>query len=93
MNAFMSILQRIMQVMPVAVQTAETVGTLLAPGQKTGAQKSAAVQQIVTGAILGSDIMAGHEIIAPDAFNAAIAQFTTATVAILNSIKAKPAAV
>lgn len=90
MSGFLAIVSKIFLILPTAVQTAKKVAGLLAPGKKTGADKAAAVSQIVSGAVLGSEVMTGHYIDDQAGFDAAITQLINGSVAVMNSVKTKP---
>ena len=84
---FLKVLTGIFNVLPLAVSIAETIAKLLKPGQKTGAEKLAAVKQVVLQALTASEVLAGKEIVDQALLDQGITEITNGTVKVLNAIK------
>jgi len=84
---FLKVLTGIFNVVPLAVSIAETIAKLLKPGQKTGAEKLAAVKQVVLQALTASEILSGKEIVDQAELDKGITEITNGSVRVLNSIK------
>jgi len=86
---FLSILGKITGVLPMAISIAEVIGGLVKPGQKTGAQKLAAVQEVIKQTIQTSELVIGKDIIDEDLLNEGITEMVNAAVKIMNATKPK----
>lgn len=86
---FLAVFAKITGVLPMAVSIAEVIGGLIAPGQKTGAQKLSAVEAIIKDAIQSSELVLGKDIVDEDELNAGITDMVNAAVRIMNATKPK----
>lgn len=84
---FLKVLSGIFNVLPLAVSIAETIAKLLKPGQKTGAEKLAAVKAVVRNALVASELLSGKEIVNEDLLDQGITEITNGAVKVLNSIR------
>ena len=84
---FLKVLTGIFNVLPLAVSIAETIAKLLKPGQKTGAEKLAAVKQVVLQALTASEVLAGKDIVDQAELDKGITEITNGSVRVLNAIK------
>lgn len=86
---FLSIFGKVSSVLPLAVSIAETIAGVVKPGQKTGMEKLASVQQVVHDAVQSSNLIAGKQIIDEDLFNQGVTDMVNAAVKIMNATKPK----
>jgi len=86
---FLSILGKITGVLPMAISIAEVIGGLVKPGQKTGAEKLAAVRAVIKDTIKTSELVAGKDIIDEDLVDQGIEQMINGAVDIMNATKQK----
>jgi hypothetical protein len=84
---FLKVLTGIFNVLPLAISIAETIGRLFRPGQKSGAEKLAAVKQVVRNALVASELLTGKEIVNEDLLDQGITEITNGAVKVLNAIK------
>jgi hypothetical protein len=89
LTVFLKVATQIFNVIPLAVQIAEIIGGLVKPGQKTGAEKLAAVKAVVRHALEASELLLGKEIVDEDLLDQGITEITNGTVKVLNAIKPK----
>lgn len=61
LTTFLKVLSGIFNVLPLAISIAETIAKLFKPGQKTGAEKLAAVKAVVRNALVAWDSSAGRK--------------------------------
>lgn len=87
LSVFLKVLTGIFQVIPLAVTIAETIAGLFKPGQKTGADKLAAVKAVVRDALVASEVLAGKEIVNEDLLDQGITEITNGAVKVLNAVK------
>lgn len=87
LSVFLKVLGGIFNVLPLAVSIVETVAGLFKPGQKTGAEKLAAVKAVVRNALVASELLSGKEIVNEDLLDQGITEITNGAVKVLNSIK------
>ncbi len=90
LSVFLKVLGGIFQVLPLAVSIAETVAKLFKPGQKTGAEKLAAVKQVVLNALTASELLSGKQIVDEALLDQGITEITNGAVKILNAVKPTP---
>ena len=87
LTTFLKVLTGIFNVLPLAVSIAETMAKLFKPGQKTGAEKLAAVKAVIRHALEASEVLAGKEIVNEDLLDQGITEITNGAVKVLNAIK------
>ena len=87
LTVFLKVLSGIFNVLPLAVSIAETIAGLFKPGQKTGAEKLAAVKAVVLNALEASELLAGKEIVDRAKLDEGITEITNGAVKVLNAVK------
>jgi hypothetical protein len=87
--AFLSIFGKVVGVLPIAIQAAETIHGLVAPGVKGGPTKLQGVKTAISQAINVTDLVAGKQIVDQAAFDAGLEAVINGGVAIMNACKPK----
>ena len=91
LGTFLKVLTRILQVLPLAVQVADTIGGVFRPGQKSGPEKLLAVKAAVKQSIMASELVVGKDILDEELLDRGITRLANGSVDILNAVKPKGA--
>ena len=86
LGVFLKILPGIFQVIPLAIAVAEAMGKLLKPGQKSGAEKLAAVKLVVRNALEASEILSGKQIVDERLLDQGIEEITNGAVKVMRAV-------
>jgi len=87
LGTFLKVIGKIVGVLPIAIQLAEIIASLVSPGKKTGATKLAAVKAVIQDAIQASEFLAGKDIINEDLLDQGITKMANGAVDVMNAIK------
>jgi hypothetical protein len=87
LGTFLSVFGKVVGVLPLAIQIAETVHGIVAPGQKGGPTKLQAVKTAISQAINVTDLVAGKQIVDQAAFGASLEAMINAGVGIMNACR------
>ena len=87
LGTFLKVFTRILQVLPLAVQVAETMSSIFRPGEKSGPQKLNAVQAAVKQAILASELVVGKDILDEELLDQGITEITNGAVKVMNAVR------
>jgi hypothetical protein len=86
---FLKVMGKIVNILPISVQIAEVIASLVKPGQKTGAEKLAAVEAVIKQTIQASELVIGKDIIDEDLLNQGITKMVNGAVDIMNATRPK----
>ena len=87
LTTFLKVLTKIFQVVPLAVQLADTFGGLFRPGLKSGPDKLLAVKAAVKESIMASEIIVGKDILDEELLDQGITEITNGAVKVMNAVR------
>ena len=91
LGTFLKVFSKILQVLPLAVQVADTIGGLFRPGQKSGPEKLLAVKAAVKESIMASEIIVGKDIVDEALLDRGITRLANGAVDVMNAVRPKGA--